>query len=131
VAEPSQSKLISIPTGYGPTERKAIGQDIIRTIRRRTRSGLDVNGNLFAGYAKSYEKTGTVDLKLSGNMLGDLEVLSHGPGFIRIGFTDSESNDKASWIQRPTGQKAGKQSPRKFVGVSENELNNILGNYRL
>lgn len=124
--EPSQSKIITIPTRYNASERERIGEEVVRFIKRRTSDGLDVNGRPFAGYRKSYEKTGTVNLRLTGDMMSDLEFLSHGPGFIKIGFTSSTTNDKAGWIQNPRGQKSGKQPQREFVGISQSDLNIIL-----
>lgn len=127
----SQSKTIFIPKEFTSAQRQDIGEDIVFRIRQRTEDGLAVNNRPFAGYAKSYEKHGeTVDLRFSGDMLADLEVLSHGPGFIKIGFTDRSSDEKAEWIQRPTGQKAGKQPPREFVGISAKDLKTILNRYR-
>lgn len=124
--EPSQNRIIRIPIDYTAPQRDAIGDRILSRIRRRTREGLDINNNFFRGYSPNYEKDGTVNLRESGDMVADLEVLSHGPGFITIGFTSSESNDKASYIQFPRGQKAGKQPRRRFVGISASDLNEIL-----
>lgn len=128
--EANQSKVIQIPAEFGPSEREQIGEDVVFYIRQRTENGLDVSNRPFAGYSKSYEKTGTVDLRFSGDMMADLELISHGPGFIRIGFTGTDSNDKAAWIQRPRGQKAGKQPRREFVGIRPRDLNRILDRYR-
>ena len=124
--EPSQNKIITIPVAYSPSEREEIGERIVSRIRRRTREGLDINNKLFAGYSPNYDKDGAVNLRESGDMVADLEVISHGRGFITIGFTSSDSNDKASYIQNPRGQKAGKQPRRQFVGISRSDLNNIL-----
>lgn len=128
--EASQSRMITIPVGYDANARILIGEDILRRIRTRTQSGIDVNGNLFAGYAKTYDKVGTVNLRLSGNMISDLVILSHGPGFIRIGFEDQESNDKAAWNQSPRGTKR-LSAARQFVGINQADLNSILENYPL
>lgn len=128
--EPSQNSIIRIPEKYNANQRQRIGEDIVRFIRQRTQDGLDINGNFFREYAPTYEKSGQpVDLRFSGNMMGDLEVLSHGLGFITIGFLDPESNSKAAWIQRPTGQKLGKQPVRRFVGISQQDLDMILSRY--
>lgn len=125
--EASQTRIITIPNRYNSAQRDLIGERILSHIRRRTREGLGVNNRPFAGYSRNYEKSGeSVDLRLSGDMMADLEVLSHGPGFIRIGFISSESNDKAAFIQTPRGQKAGRQPRREFVGISRSDLNNIL-----
>lgn len=124
--EPSQNKIITIPADYTASQREVIGERILSHIRRRTREGLDINNRLFPGYSPNYEKDGTVNLRESGDMVADLEVISHGRGFITIGFTSSDSNDKASYIQSPRGQKAGKQPRRQFVGISRSDLNTIL-----
>lgn len=131
------SKLISIPNSYNSTQREAIGRAIIDRIKQRTTQGLNVNNEPFAPYKQSYRntdefqiaKSGTVNLRLTGDMLADLEVLSHGPGFIKIGFVDESSNQKANWIEAPTGQKAGRQTPREFVGISQTDLNDILSRF--
>lgn len=127
--EPSQSKVIFIPREYSGTKRKQIGEDIVEYIKRRTQLGIDVNGNLFAGYSKNYDKAGTVDLTVSEQMLNNLEVLSHGPGFIRIGFSSGQANDKARWSQSPYGQAAGNRPPRVFVGINDSDLQSILRKY--
>lgn len=129
MAEAQQSKVIFIPLGYSAPVRQRIGEDIIEKIKRRTSEGLDVNNKLFAGYSPNYDKTGTVNLKLSGDMLAGLSVLSTGDGFIRIGFDSADANDKAAYIQAPRGDKAGRQPIRTFVGISQQDLNIILERY--
>ena len=131
MAEPLQSRVISIPRGYEESVRQQIGNEIIRKIKRRTLAGIDIQGNLFARYSPNYEKQGTVNLTLSGDMLNELTVLSTGPGFVRIGFTNQNANDKAAFIQSPRGQKAGKQPVRLFVGISPGDLNDILERFPL
>jgi hypothetical protein len=64
-------------------------------------------------------------------MLEGLSVISTGPGFIRIGFNSSNTNDRAAWIQSPRGKKLGKQPVREFVGISTGDLNSILERYPL
>lgn len=131
------SKLISIPQRFNANQREAIGNAIVERIRQRTAAGLDINNEPFAPYKQSYRntdefqvaKSGTVNLRLTGDMMADLEVLSHGPGFIKIGFADNSTNRKADWIESPTGQKAGKQTPRRFVGISNADLSPILARF--
>ncbi len=131
MAEPIQSRIISIPREYTERQRRLIGEDIVTRIKRRTSTGIDVSGNLFQAYSPEYGKVGTVDLRISGSMLDGLSVLSTGPGFIRIGFSSSSTNDKAAWIQSPRGRKSGKQPVREFVGISTGDLNTILERYPL
>jgi hypothetical protein len=129
MAEPKQTKVILIPREYNTNTREMIGQDIVDFIIRRTGDGLDVSNKPFKGYSKSYGKPGTVDLEESGDMLSGLAVVDHGPGYITIGFDSTEANDKAAWIQKPEGQKKGKQPPRQFVGISARDLARILAAY--
>lgn len=127
--ELSQSKIITIPSSFSGTQRKLIGEDIVDFIKSRTQSGLDINNSFFTGYSKNYEKSGLVDLTVSEQMLNNLSMLSHGPGFIKIGFNSGDANDKASWIQNPRGQKTGSPA-RKFMGIAQADLNRILARYR-
>ena len=127
MAEPSQSRVIQIPERFSGRQRKEIGEAVVNFIKRRTQSGIDVSGNLFAGYSPNYDKTGTPDLTVSEQMLNSLELLSHGPGFIRIGFGNRSANNKASYVQNPRGQKSG-SARRKFVGINQADLNRIINN---
>lgn len=129
MAEANQSNVILIPTGFTQAQREQIGADIVDKIKRRTQEGLDKNNQFFASYSPNYEKTGTVDLKVSGDMLSGLTVLSTGDGFVRIGFDSTRTNDKAAYIQQPRGQKVGKQPVREFVGISQSDLTIILERY--
>ena len=129
MAEPKQTKTILIPREHNTNTRELIGQDIIDRIIQRTGDGLDIAGRPFKGYSKAYGKPGIVDLEESGDMLAGLTVLSHGPGFITIGFDNAEANDKAAWVQKPTGWKVGRQPPREFLGISAKDLAAILELY--
>lgn len=129
MAEPKQSKTILIPLEHNTYTRELIAQDIIDRIIQRTGDGLDISGKPFKGYSKAYDKPGIVDLEESGNMLAGLTVLNHGPGYIKIGFDNQEANDKAAWIQRPTGWKVGRQPRREFLGISAKDLAAILELY--
>jgi hypothetical protein len=128
--------LINVPQALTPVQREAIGLEVINFIIERTKNGLDINNNPFADYKQSYKDTfeykvghggdSTVNLTLTGEMLGTISIINHGTGFIKLGFTDSEAAKKAKWIQTPSGQKAGKQSPRRFFGISQKDLNKIV-----
>lgn len=132
--------LINLPSDLNVTQREAIGLDVIQFIKERTLNGLDINNNPFAPYKQSYKDTldykighgddPKVNLKLTGEMLGTLSLISHGVGFIKLGFTDQEAAKKAKWIEAPTGQKFGKQPPRRFFGIAEKDLNKIIERYK-
>ena len=126
MAEPSQSVIINIPTGYSASQRNQIGKEIVRFIQSRTRKGLNIQNKPFKAYSQSYKddldfsnagKSNTVNLTLTGEMLNTLTVLSTGLDFITVGFDDTDGNDKASF---------NRQNGRQFVGITPKDLNSIL-----
>lgn len=140
-----QRVAIDIPRAYGPQERLAIGQDIIDFIRTRTDRGVDKNGERFAKYSKAYLKSadfriagksaGAVNLQLSGDMLGALEVLSQKPGRVVVGYRNGTAdNGKADGNIRGT---YGTPTPipgkaRDFLGIRRGDLKDeVLSRYPL
>jgi len=142
MSEPQKKVRISIPTGLSSSEREELSDEIIEHIRKRTQSGKDVEGKPFAPYSKNYinsldfknagKSASRVDLTLSEDMLEAMEVLSHGSGYITIGYEEgSAENDKAVWNERAQGTKRKKGPARKFLGISTQELASILDSYIL
>lgn len=131
--------LINVPQNLTALQREAIGLDVVDFIIERTKNGLDINNEPFAPYKSSYKNTfeykighggnSKVNLSLTGEMLGTISIISHGIGYIKLGFEDAEAAKKAKWIQAPSGQKSGKQPPRKFFGISEKDLNKIINRH--
>lgn len=132
---------IDVPDWLSPSDREQLADDIIETIRRRTDSGRDKDGNKFPGYSKSYVKSldfkiagkskGDVNLQLSGDMMASLELLSHRRGSIMIGFENgTPENDRADG--NITGSYGGSPNPRKardFLGIESDELESLLSFY--
>lgn len=129
-------------SGYSPAEREAIAGDIIRQIQKRTKQGVDKNGDRFPAYTRAYKnsqgfkiagKGSKVDLVLSGDMLDSIEILRNAPK-VEIGFErGSTENAKADGNIRGT---YGQQSPidggkyaRDFLGLTKAELKSILSKY--
>jgi hypothetical protein len=112
-----------------PKEKLALGEDIIKYIRERTRSSKDNKGKDFPKYSKEYRrsldfkiarKSGTVNLTQTGDMLQDIEVLSMSKDKIVIGFEKgSESNDKADG--HITGWQGRSDVRRPFLGFEGSE----------
>ena len=136
-----QKAVIKIPKAYGPLERRAIADKIIDKIIKRTQSGEDINNKKFnsdSSYSKAYKnskefsiggKTSKIDLTLSGEMLNALEPLRSRSGSITVGIPkdDKRNNDKAEGNQKGTyGNKRPVTKPRKFIGLSQNDLDSIL-----
>jgi len=132
MAQPKQSFIISINSGFDAEARIAIGNEAIRTIVIRTKKGIDKFGAPFKPYSKEYKKhidfkasgkSNKVNLTLTGETLTEMEILSHGPGFITIGYKDQTANDKAFFA------KQGRNGFREFLGLTPAELNTILARF--
>jgi hypothetical protein len=132
MSEPHQYELVSIPNEYDEFDRETIGIEIVELIRQRTSDNTSLYGRPFPKYTKGYSKTiefkvagkdeTDPNLDLTGDMLRDLQVLSHGRGYIKIGFTPgSFENDKAAYVAKK----------RQFLGVSRAELNSILSRHTI
>lgn len=135
-----QKVVIAVPKKFGPTERKAISQEIIEFIRKRTKDeSKDKDNRKFPNYSSSYAKEkgvsrGDVDLTLSQEMLDELSHLSDSSGAITIGYDkgDSTLNGKVEGNRigsygRPTGNK---KKARDFLGIHKDDLKRILSKYK-
>lgn len=127
-----------VPTLLTGAERVEIGRKVIDHILYRTRSqSKDKDGNSFPGYTKGYKKsldfrnankTGKVTLTLTGDMLDTLDILSHGEGYIDIGYeTGSGEADKVEGnVIGSYGRTANASKARDFLGISESALKTIV-----
>jgi hypothetical protein len=108
-----------------------VAKQVVRLIERRTASGLDMHGNKFVGYSEAYinsinfkaadKSPGQVNLRLIGEMMTELDVISASNGKVTIGFEDPEQRAKAHGHQ--VGKEGGSNLPkREFIGVSVDEL---------
>jgi hypothetical protein len=142
-----QKVRLSIPDDYSPAERDEFATAVCDFIRDRTERGMGVkNGRTYkfpgysAGYAASLDfkiagkSKGKVNLRLSDEMMTDLQPLRHGRGWVEVGYErGSESNDKAEGNQLGTyGQdepiKGGKYV-RRFVDMTSAELRALISSY--
>jgi len=147
-----QKAVIRIPKEYGPMERRAISNKIIDLVVRRTQSGKDINNKPFPGYTGKNKKAGKysaaytksldfktggksktkINLTLSEEMLNAIEPLSQRSGSVTIGIPgdDKRNNGKAEGNQKGTyGNKRPVTKGRKFIGISQNDLNKILKDF--
>lgn len=137
-----QKVKIEIPEHLTPDERQAVALEILDFIRERTqKKNLDKDNKPFPPYSKEYVKSldfkiagksrGKVDLTLSGDMLGAMDLLSHKKGSIMIGFENgTPENAKADGNIRGTyGNPTPVKAPRDFLGIAQKDLNSILKNY--
>lgn len=126
-------------SGYSSTEREAIALEVIDRIIKRSKSGVDRNGDKFPKLTKQYSKykreiagSGASDLTLTGDMLDSIEILSNNSKSVLIGYKNgSTENGKADGNIRGTygSNTPNPQKARDFLGVSESELNKILNKY--
>lgn len=112
----------------------AIGQAIIDRIRERTESGVDKRNQAFKKYSKRYinsdefeafgKSASDVNLTLSGDMLGLMDVIRSTKNVIEIGWDDSTNNAKA--YNHIVGDTVPK---RDFFGISKTELKEIANEF--
>lgn len=98
----------------------AAGAFAIDRILKRTRSGKDVNDNLFAPYSSAYrrKKGGTVNLSNSGAMLESLGYQANSS----IEATVTCSSEIAQYHEDGTT----KMPQRQFVGLSEKDKEDMI-----
>lgn len=134
---------VEIPNEYDKKDREAIAQDIIDFIVDRTKKGKDkrnqeFTGEYSAGYAKSIDfknagkSRSNINLTLSGDMLGNMEVIKNVKGKLEIGYTASnEAAGRAEGnILGTYGNKKQVAPKRDFLGITKNDLEKkILSKY--
>lgn len=139
-----QKFTVKVDKRLGPDERLAMGLEIIDFILERTGKGFDKNNKPFPGYSDSYidsldfslagKSPGNVNLQLSGEMLGAIEVLNvDNEGEITIGIPagDDFNNGKAEGNIKGTygRSKPIKGKKRDFMGIAQKDLSEIKQNY--
>jgi hypothetical protein len=115
-------------------DMRDVGEVLIRRIRTRTESGVDVRGAAFRSYSEGYARAkqnalghSRVDLTVSGRMLNDLHVTSASKGSVTISFvSQGGGNAGGTFIQRSramgAADKAAFNNPtREFFGASEED----------
>jgi hypothetical protein len=133
-----QREKIKISKKHGALSRVAIAKEVIDYIIKRTKDGKDKNEAAFQGYSASYKKSldfkiagkspSKVNLTLSKEMLNSLELLSHKPGEITIGYdkSNAELNGKVEGNRLGTyGNSKPVTKPRDFLGIRPIKLKNI------
>jgi hypothetical protein len=131
MAEPQLKRRLTIPREFDSNERQLVGRLVISFIQDRTAKGKDINNASFKPYSDDYKdsvdfdiagKTNRVNLSQSGDTIASIEVLSHGTGFVTIGYeAGSFENDKAVWLQR-----SDNGASRKFLGLTDADLDSII-----
>lgn len=116
--------------------KQKIGQAMIDKIISRTESGTSVDGkNLKSPYSKRYAESDDfkawgktkrdINMKLTGQMLGTLDILETGGSKIVIGWSDKTENAKA--YNHNTGDTVPK---RNFFGLNKKDLEEIRNQFQ-
>ena len=135
MAEKQQRVRLEIPSDIDNLGRRVLGQMFIDFIQDRTAKGQDINNGKFASYSKEYKdseefkiarKSSTVNLRLTGDMMASIEILSDGSGFIELGYeAGSDENDRAKWVSDFDNGPS-----RDFLGMNEVDKNQVVSSFR-
>jgi hypothetical protein len=134
------SEKVIISKKYSKEQRIAIATEIIEYIRQRAEDANVPGKKKYSpGYAKSLDfkiagkDEGKVDMRLSGDMLTELDVLSEKAGEITVGYGfNSDQWGKAKGnILGSYGKAPNKKNARPFLTLSSNDIKKILADYPL
>ena len=129
---------VKVPLGLKPIVRERVADKIIDYVRQRTSSGRDKDESSFPSYSKEYKesddfkiagKSSMVNLKLSGDMMDTLSLVTHTDGELTIGYTLSD--DIAGRVEgnvigsygKPTGNSS---KARNFLGIQKSKIDLIV-----
>ena len=131
MAEPQLKRRLSIPRDLSSDDRVKLAELVINFIQDRTNKGKDINNKPFQTYSQDYiesrdfktaGKSRRVNLSQTGDTIASIELLSHGSGYITIGYdAGSHENDKAVWLQR-----SDNGASRKFLGIDDVSLSKFV-----
>lgn len=129
-------EVFGVPLTGNESLKQVIGQALIDKIISRTESGKDVNGKPFKKYSKEYiesdefkafdKSPGEINMTLTGQMLGTLDVLQTAGSKVKIGWADDTENAKA--YNHNVGDTI--KNKRAFFGVTKADLNEIKKEFK-
>lgn len=115
--------------------KQQIGQALIDRIIERTESNLDVNGKNLKPYSKEYiesddfkafdKSENDVNMTLTGNMLGTLDIVDTSGSKIKLGWDDATENAKA--YNHNVGDTVKK---RQFFGVTKSDIEMVKKEFK-
>jgi sRNA-binding protein len=110
--------------------KQRISQALIDKMKERIDKGLDVNGEPMKQYSAVYQhspeyiaarKTGVVNMTLSGDMMGAIDVVKEDRNKITLGFNQQKEELKANRHMRGEGG----VPVREFFGIGEDEISAV------
>lgn len=132
------SELLDVDLSSDETLVAEIGQDIADFIRERSADNKGIGGKaLRSPYSKEYSESlefqvagksrGDVNMKLTGDMLDSIEVLDFDGEVLTVGIEGEQAPKAHGHMTGKNGQVP--KMKREFFGLTEKELDAILGNY--
>jgi hypothetical protein len=118
-----------------PEVRQVFFESALQVLDKRTESSRDVNGKIFPKYSKAYKdslafaaagKSNAVNMTLTGDMLGSIQIESADANKMVVGF-GSDETENAKAFNHNTGDTVPK---REFFGWTDAELNSIAKELR-
>lgn len=140
VSNGSVSQTIDLKEVFGVSFKKSrslqeqVTQKLIDKMKERVAAGVDRFGEEMAPYSEVYKesfdyiaarKDGTVNMKLTGDMLGSIDILESSGDKVTIGFVSSKENQKA--YNHMMGE--GNLPVRSFFGVTESEVEEVKSEF--
>jgi hypothetical protein len=119
---------IQVPGNFTQDQKQKLGEMVIEKIQENTDSSKDRYGNSFPKYSKEYKdsldfknagKTSKVNLRLTGDMMASIDIISLDKSSITIGYPSS--SDLAGQVEG-----VQKDQNRPFLGLPAEQLNLII-----
>lgn len=130
-------EMFGVDVSNAPEIGEIVGEAILEKIRTRTANGAGFggapffNGKYSDAYAESIEFIAAgkdqheVNMELSGDMMGLMDIVARTPNTIEIGWDDPTQNAKA--FNHNTGDTVPK---RNFFGLSKAEIREVVEEFR-
>lgn len=117
-----------------PEACRQIGLELLVKIENRTISGRDEMQTTFTPYSESYARRvkgrrAPVDLKHTGQMLGDMDVLKADGRRIVLGFRSSDMAQRARYHDSLEARR--KMPLRRFLGLQPSWVTEVFRRVRL
>lgn len=129
----SRNFTMAVPRCIRPETARTIGLWLLVQIENRTISGLNETRSSFAPYSARYGKEvkgrmRPVDLKRSGDMLGDMDVVAATSHRIALGFNSDAMAQRAAYHDSLASRR--KMPLRRFLGVQQSWIEEVVKRLR-
>ncbi|BAQ92883.1 hypothetical protein [uncultured Mediterranean phage uvMED] len=122
-------KKFQTPSNFNKNDRARMGELIIDHIRRQTSRGRNPETNKsFGSYSKGYAESkkfkqagkskNKVNLRLTGEMIQGLQIVSNKEGGVTLGFLEERLSDRANYNLE--------KDNRDVLAISDSKLERII-----